>query len=206
MEVVMPSQTFYNLSEHKKNSVWNAIIKELGTHTYEHVNLANIIRDANISRGSFYQYFKDKDDLIDYFYGTIIETKMTFFGSLFESDREIEFLDRIEAIYIRGIAFRKTYPEYVEPGKRILESNAIRQRESYLQGVKQAIDLYSGFIIADQKKGLIDDSIDARLLARMVMELLNSEMIEAYLEKDIDEQAIKDRLSMIKNIFRKGIT
>jgi hypothetical protein len=40
----------------------------------------------------------------------------------------------------------------------------------------------------------------------MVMELLNSEMIESYLEKDVDEQAIKDRLKMIKNIFRKGIT
>lgn len=206
MEVFMPSQTFQNLSEHKKNMVWKAIIKELGTHTYEHVNLANIIRDAQISRGSFYQYFNGKDDLVDYFYSTIIAAKMRFFGSLFDPGHEIAFLDRIEAIYIRGIDFRKAYPEYVEPGKRILESNMIRQKKSYLRGVQTAIDLYSAFIKNDQDQGLIDPSIDPRLLARMVMELLNSELIEAYLEKDVDEQAIKDRLSMIKTIFRKGIT
>jgi AcrR family transcriptional regulator len=206
MEDFMPTQTFYNLTEDKQNHLWNAIIRELGTHTYEHVNLANIIRDANISRGSFYQYFKDKDDMFDYFYARIVEVKMSFFKSLFDPSRDIAFLDRIEAIYIQGIAFRKAYPEYVEPGKRILESHVIRQKDSYLKGVKQAIDLYASFIVNDQKKGRIDSAIDARLLARMVMELLNSEMIESYLEKDVDEQAIKDRLKMIKNIFRKGIT
>lgn len=50
----MPKETFFNLMKDKQERIMNAIIKEMGIHAYEHININNIIKDAHIPRGSFY--------------------------------------------------------------------------------------------------------------------------------------------------------
>ncbi len=62
----MPLQTFLNLSEEKQNKVIMAAIKEFSAVPYEKISINQIIKDAEISRGSFYMYFKDKYDLTLY--------------------------------------------------------------------------------------------------------------------------------------------
>lgn len=62
----MPTDTFFNLSKEKRNRIINATIKEFSDNTYEKTSINRIIEDANIPKGSFYQYFDNKDDL--YFY------------------------------------------------------------------------------------------------------------------------------------------
>lgn len=62
----MPKQTFFNLPEEKKKILVQAAKKEFSRASLAEASIANIIKDANIPRGSFYQYFEDKDDL--YFY------------------------------------------------------------------------------------------------------------------------------------------
>jgi|SRR5699024_771671 len=62
----MPKQTFFNLPEEKKKILVQAAKKEFSRASLAEASIANIIKDAHIPRGSFYQYFEDKDDL--YFY------------------------------------------------------------------------------------------------------------------------------------------
>ena len=62
----MPLQTFLNLSEEKQNKVIMAAIKEFSSVPYEKISINQIIKDAGISRGSFYMYFEDKYDLTLY--------------------------------------------------------------------------------------------------------------------------------------------
>lgn len=62
----MPSERFYRLSEEKQGSIWKASMKEFTTIPYEKVSINKIIRDAGISRGSFYTYFEDKRDLLSF--------------------------------------------------------------------------------------------------------------------------------------------
>ena len=62
----MPLKTFLNLSEEKRNKVINAAIKEFSSVPYEKISINQIIKDAEISRGSFYMYFEDKIDLTLY--------------------------------------------------------------------------------------------------------------------------------------------
>ncbi len=59
----MVKQTFYNLSPHKKARIINAIIKEIDGKTFEDISINQIVKNAEISRGSFYQYFDDKQDV-----------------------------------------------------------------------------------------------------------------------------------------------
>ena len=62
----MPKQTFYNLSEDKRNLIDEVLKDEFSTKPFKDCNVKNIVERLSIARGSFYQYF---DDLMDsYFY------------------------------------------------------------------------------------------------------------------------------------------
>ena len=62
----MPTSTFYNLPDEKKEKLLNAIKAEFTRVTYNKISINKIIKAAEISRGSFYQYFEDKDDMLSY--------------------------------------------------------------------------------------------------------------------------------------------
>ena len=138
----MPSQTFYNLQKDKKNRIMDAITNELSIHPYEHINIQNIIKDAQISRGSFYQYFNDKDDLFDYFLEHIKLLKFEFWGPLFQVETDISFMDRFKQIYIKGIAFEKAYPKLVKVAKKITSSDSLMNQPKYQEGLKQAQQMF----------------------------------------------------------------
>ena len=59
----MPMQTFFNLPEDKRRTILRAARQEFSRVTLEQASIANIIKTANIPRGSFYQYFENKEDL-----------------------------------------------------------------------------------------------------------------------------------------------
>lgn len=62
----MPKQTFYNLSEKKRERLMEAIYLEFSRVSYDQVSINKIINNAGIPRGSFYQYFEDKRDVLRY--------------------------------------------------------------------------------------------------------------------------------------------
>lgn len=62
----MPKQTFHNLSDKKKQTLLTAAKKEFSRVPLHEAVISNIIKSADISRGSFYQYFEDLEDLFFY--------------------------------------------------------------------------------------------------------------------------------------------
>jgi len=62
----MPSKKFFQLDESRKKELINASQLEFATFKYEDASINRIIKKINMPRGSFYLYFKDKQDL--YFY------------------------------------------------------------------------------------------------------------------------------------------
>lgn len=62
----MPKQTFFNLPKEKRDRII-AVAKEVfSKNSYEEASINQIVKLAQIPRGSFYQYFEDKDDLYGY--------------------------------------------------------------------------------------------------------------------------------------------
>ncbi len=62
----MPTNTFFNLPAEKKHKILKAANKEFARVPLEQASIKNIVEDAEIARGSFYQYFENKQDLFDY--------------------------------------------------------------------------------------------------------------------------------------------
>lgn len=62
----MVKQTFLNLSVEKQVRVLIAAKKEFSRASLKDASVANIIKEAGIPRGSFYQYFTDLEDIFYY--------------------------------------------------------------------------------------------------------------------------------------------
>ncbi|SEK44250.1 transcriptional regulator, TetR family [Carnobacterium iners] len=88
----MPTKTFFNLSKEKQGRLITAASKEFSRVSLNEASINNIIKTAEISRGSFYQYFEDKEDLYYYYLGLLkrdthamlIESFKKADGDLFE--------------------------------------------------------------------------------------------------------------------------
>ena len=102
----MPKKTFFNLPDEKKQAVINASKKEFSRVSLADALVANIIVDANIPRGSFYQYFEDIEDCFYFIvdeYSKNIKTKLMsnlkdYNGDIVKSYRDlfIYILDMID--------------------------------------------------------------------------------------------------------------
>ena len=62
----MPKQTFFNLPQEKQRRLLKAGFEEFSRAPAMDASISNIIKIAEIPRGSFYQYFEDKYDLQAY--------------------------------------------------------------------------------------------------------------------------------------------
>ncbi len=75
----MPSSTFFNLPEAKRQRLLDAAWQEFTTVSYMDASINKIIQNAEISRGSFYQYFSGKQDLFAYLLQTLFQSAREMF-------------------------------------------------------------------------------------------------------------------------------
>lgn len=78
----MPKQTFFNLPNHKRNRILTIAIDEFAGNPYDVASISNIVREAKIAKGSFYQYFEDKQDLYQYLIELSAERRLDLLKTL----------------------------------------------------------------------------------------------------------------------------
>ncbi|MEG0825954.1 MAG: TetR/AcrR family transcriptional regulator [Bacilli bacterium] len=101
----MPSQTFLNLTEEKKQNLLKAATLEFSRVNYNTASINQIILNAGISRGSFYMYFKDKEDLYVYIF--------EYYKNLFQKrialllEKNGDFIETFEQLFDEIIKYCK---------------------------------------------------------------------------------------------------
>lgn len=80
----MPTTTFFNLPEEKRERLLAAARAEFARTSYGEASVNRIIRAAGIPRGSFYMYFTDKGELFRYLMERYGEMLVESFGGLLD--------------------------------------------------------------------------------------------------------------------------
>ena len=62
----MPTDRFFKLKPEKRDKIKEAALKEFFSKSYRDMSINSIVKEADISRGSFYTYFEDSFDLVTY--------------------------------------------------------------------------------------------------------------------------------------------
>ena len=96
----MPNQTFFNLPEEKRELLVQSAKKEFSRVPLSEASIANIIKSAGIPRGSFYQYFEDKEDVFYYLLMKHAEEKRKEFAVIMNQNKGDLFATIIDAFEI----------------------------------------------------------------------------------------------------------
>ncbi len=88
---------FENLDEEKRNRIIDAAIKELATKGYDDASTNNIVKEAGISKGILFHYFKSKKQLYLYLFDYFIDMMVREISARFNPD-ERDLIQRIRNI------------------------------------------------------------------------------------------------------------
>ncbi len=147
----MPSDTFLRLNDEKKKKLIDASFKEFSLYNFNDVSINRIIKEAGISRGSFYMYFEDKKDL--YFY--LLEQHLEILINNMKND----------LIKNKGDLF-KMFEENIKESYNSFKNNNINFFKKSLENVT---------IMEESKKtfGFRDKRLLRELIPNINLELLN---------------------------------
>jgi len=124
--IKMPTNTFFNLPESKRNKVVQAAKEEFLRSKNGDIVIKNIVIKAGIPRGSFYQYFESKEDVVAYLMENhLSETRDDFCKKLEECEGDI--LIAFEKIFYNIISGKNRERLNIE--KKIIEqANKFREK------------------------------------------------------------------------------
>ncbi len=128
----MPSATFFHLPQAKQEKLLLAARAEFTQAAYDAASINRIIRRAGIPRGSFYMYFRDKEDLFRY----LLEQDLRLAARVLEDNLEREGGDLFAAFraLFDHVASRWEEPR-VQELAAVLRLNAGSQQGPLLRSI-----------------------------------------------------------------------
>ncbi len=203
----MPTKTFYNLKKAKQDRITNSAIDEFQDKIYEQVKLSEIIKKASIPRGSFYQYFKDKDDLYLYLISMIRNTKLDYLSNSLINDKNIPFIDLVKILYQDGIRFAIKHPKYVKILDLLIKNKNHMYELLMKDNLAIAKNIYSEMIDKDKKAGRIKKAINTEIFAEMIVNLTTNISLDNLdiNNPDLSYKIMLEKIEHILNILKKGV-
>lgn len=203
---MVPSKTFLNLDNEKKKRIIDAAIDVFASDYYSSVKLSDIIRKAEIPRGSLYQYFSDKKDLYYYIFTIIAEEKMKFIGKQIYNPEEVPFVDLFMRLYEKGLGFAIENPKYVMITRNLLYDGSDIYHELFADNMELARTFYRGYIETDKKLGRIREDVDTDILVDFVIDSITQIAFdEVRKDGEINGDEMLRKAQGIINILAKGI-
>ncbi|MBM7542314.1 TetR family transcriptional regulator [Amphibacillus cookii] len=199
----MPKQTFFNLDEQKQAKLIDALKKEFSRVPVHDASIANIVKTAQIPRGSFYQYFVDKEDAFLFLlesYGE--QNKERFLISLEQTKGDLfaSFTDMFEGV-MREISNEEQHQFF-----RNVFLNMNHKMEQAFTHNKKKDDFEK--IFEDFEKRLLDSHLaistkeELRHVIKILLVVTFHNVIEVFAEQVPIEQAYENyqqQLKLLKN-------
>jgi len=197
----LPTNTFINLDKDKKDKIIEAALNQFSEKQYEQVNISDIIKTAKIPRGSFYQYFNDKEDLYLHLISGIRDKKMQFLEEDINNSENLRFIDLIKKLYMDGVRFAIKYPKYVKMMDFLLKNRNQIYDKIMKDNLLIAENLYASLIEKDKAKGYIKKDIDTRTFAKIVVQLTSNIAIEE-LNLENEEESYQKMLEQNEKVLK----
>ncbi|MFD1737860.1 TetR/AcrR family transcriptional regulator [Bacillus salitolerans] len=119
---------FLNLDIEKQDRIINAAIKEFAKKGYKNASTNEIVKEAEISKGLLFHYFKNKKDLFIFLYDLSIELVLDkIFEELDWEDKDI--FNRYRQIARLKMQVFKRYPEMFNFMKVIFTEDSIEIKD-----------------------------------------------------------------------------
>lgn len=179
----MPNQTFFNLSEEKRQLIIRAAIEEFSKYSYSEASINQICKKGKMAKGSFYQYFQDKLTLYIYVMTLANSMKMDYFADSMEQLPNMGLMEQIKLLYVKGVEFARRHPLYASLGDRFSKETDEGAKSAILKGANQQAGSFFEMLIEQGKsRGEIAESVSTVALAKL-LQTLNQTVYEHMMDQ-----------------------
>ncbi|MFJ5718041.1 TetR/AcrR family transcriptional regulator [Neobacillus sp. NPDC093127] len=201
----MPKQTFLHLPKDKQDTLIQAAKKEFSRVPLHEASIANIIKDAGIPRGSFYQYFEDKEDLYYYLINQLSQKNNDrFIAVLKEKNGDIfeAFFDSFQFMtqnhrnqehknFFKNAFLNMNYKMENTLANNIYEEN---QKNQYLTMIS----------LMNTKNLNINDERELHSILKIIMAVTFQNLVQKFVRDLSDEEALKSYVEQME-MLKRGI-
>jgi AcrR family transcriptional regulator len=201
----MPLARFDNLDEAQKGRILAAALAEFAQHGYEEASLARVAAQADISKGTLYYYFADRDDL----YATVVLRMVQAVASdavlgAFAPRRAEDFWPAMETLFRAGFELARQHPEQV----RVLRSFQVSLRRHPRPAFAPVLALMASnlrtIVETGRRLGCVRSDIAVELLIELLMSV--DEVLDAALHQSgalADRRALERHMQLGLDTFRR---
>jgi len=118
----LPTTTFFNLPEEKKKRVINAAVDEFAQNGYTKSSITRMVNKAQIAKGSFYQYFEDKEDLYRHILKKAVEKKFKYVQKELNDYEGDDFFEYWRRLNIAGLKYAEDNIKLAEVASDIVKN------------------------------------------------------------------------------------
>lgn len=165
----MPKQTFLNLPEYKRQTIIGAAIDEFAGYGLENASTNRIIANSGISKGSFYQYFEDKQDVFMYLLTVLEREKVEYFKDKHPPGTNMDTFEYFRWMVKTGMEFNTAHPRLTQAISRVLLGEGLYYGKLFAEYRQKTIRAFTTMIDQAIERGEVDPSVDVDL-AVMVMD------------------------------------
>jgi len=165
----MPKQTFHNLPEEKRETIFNAAVEEFAQYGLENASTNRIVKNSGIAKGSFYQYFEDKQDVFMYLLSVIEHKEREFFKDKHPPSHNMDTFQYFRWLVKTGMEFGLAHPRLVQAAWRVLLGEGLYYGKNFAEARQKTKQALTEGITQAIERGEVDPSVDVEL-AVMIME------------------------------------
>ena len=188
----MPRPRFFNLSPEARARLLGVAMQEFAERGFEGASLNKILAEAGLSKGAYYYYFEDKEDLFVTALGDALDETLARLP-LPALDRltAAEFWPALERAVGEWAALFDSSRDLLRVGLRLDESR--RKSPRFVAVLERGRGLWQRLIEAGQRLGCVRTDVPVAVLVRMVEAndhaldaLLRSETGDAFTRCDFE--------------------
>ena len=185
----MPKQTFLNLPEEKRETIMNAAVEEFADYGLENASTNRIVKNSGIAKGSFYQYFEDKQDVFMHLLDVIEQKELEYFKDVHPPDHNMDVFHYFRWMVKTAMEFGLAHPRMIQAAWRVLLGEGFyygKNLAEYRQKTKQAL---TTMIQQAIQRGEVDQSVDVEL-AVMIMETWSNAITTYVLNEGMQQKDV----------------
>jgi len=191
----MPKQTFLNLPQEKRETILNAAVEEFAQYGLENASTNRIVENSGISKGSFYQYFEDKQDVFMYLLSVIEQEEMEFFKDRHPPSNNMDTFQYFRWMVKTGMEFGLARPRVIQAAWRVLLGEGLYYGKNFGEYRQKTAQALTEMIKHAIERGEVDPSVDVEL-AVMIMETWSNAITTYVLNEGMKQ---KDMLKWMRS-------
>lgn len=198
----MPRLTFFNLPDHKKQTLLDAAIEEFSRVPLQDASIANIVKAADIPRGSFYQYFENKEDLYLYLLEVELKEKRNKYITKLEEHHGDIFhavTDILQSFLIR-MENENTYQFY----RNMFLNLNYQTEKTFTDIINDNHDQYSEFTNLINTTNLnVSNQEELVLIVRMLTLVMTENIIQKF-ARNLSNEEVLEQFTKQVDLLRRG--